>query len=434
MVDSSVGLDRPDGVGSETRAVTERNDRIETSWRSLTPGEAWGRFWRSENRLLVLRNIFVHILRVLYNRARWAAGIVRRLLREVKLQVVMACAVVIGRLRNPHQVLEHWVSPDRPLGRRVVLFVHFDGAGRVIPTTRSFISRLAEAGLSVVFVTNSERIEPEAQLFLKSVCQAMLIRRNIGYDFGAWRDGLDTLGLPQAGTEAIYLVNDSVYGPFGDFTAMLGGIDFGQADIWGLTESWQHRYHLQSFFLACGGDAIRSEAWRRFWHSVRPVPSKEWIIRHCEIGFTHALQRGGVRCAAVFPQASLLDTTELARLEALAEADRPRRGKADALRARAAHARRLLRSVQRGRQDLNPSIDLWRQLLRAGYPFVKRELLQKNPSGIADVFDWEQVVRDTRQVDPTSLAEEIRARLGQRLPLVWHVPTDRDELEPATKA
>jgi hypothetical protein len=403
--------------------VTERDDRpIETSWRSITPAEAWRRFQQSEHRGLVLRNVFLHVLRVFYNRARWVAGILLRQLREVRLQVTMAGAVVIGRLRDPHQVLEHWTSPDRPLGRRVVLFVHFDAAGRVIPTTRSFIIRLAEAGLSVAFVTNSEKIEPEAKEFLKGLCGEILIRRNIGYDFGAWRDALDTLALPRTETEAIFLVNDSVYGPFGDFAGMLDGLDFQRAEIWGLTESWQHRYHLQSFFLACGEDAIRSEAWQRFWRSVRPVPSKEWIIRHCEIGFTRSLQKGGVICAALFPQSALLDAPEIARLEALVAADPPRSSKADALHARASHARRLLRSIRRGRQDLNPSIDLWRQLLRAGYPFVKRELLQKNPSRITDVFDWEQVVAETKLEDPQLLADQLRATLGPRLRSVWNVP------------
>jgi Rhamnan synthesis protein F len=414
-----------DGIDGERKAVTERDDRpFETSWRSITPAQAWRRFSQSENRGLVLRNVFFHVLRVLYNRARWVAGILLRQLREVRLQVTMAGAVVIGRLRDPHQVLEHWTSPDRPLGQRVVLFVHFDAAGRVIPTTRSFITSLADAGLSVAFVTNSEKIEPEAKEFLKGVCGEILIRRNIGYDFGAWRDALDTLALPRPETEAILLVNDSVYGPFGDFAGMLGGLDFERAEIWGLTESWQHRYHLQSFFLACGEASIRSDAWQRFWRSVRPVPSKEWIIRHCEIGFTRALQKGGVNCAALFPQSALLDAREIARLEALVATNPPRNSKAGA---RALHARRLLRSIQRGRQDLNPSIDLWRQLLWAGYPFVKRELLRKNPSRIADVFDWEQVVTETKMSDPRALADELRVALGPKLQSVWNVPEGENE-------
>ncbi len=40
---------------------------------------------------------------------------------------------------------------------------------------------------------------------LQEICAAVIVRRNIGYDFGAWRDALDFLGLPRAETEEIIL-------------------------------------------------------------------------------------------------------------------------------------------------------------------------------------------------------------------------------------
>jgi lipopolysaccharide biosynthesis protein len=271
----------------------------------------------------------------------------------------------------------------------------------------------------MVFVTNSEQIQDGDKAFLKQHCSAILIRRNIGYDFGAWRDALDTLGLPRAETRAIYLVNDSVYGPFCDLQPLLSAVDFDRADLWGATESWQHRYHLQSFFLVCGENAIRSKAWRRFWRSVRPIPCKDWVIRHCEIGFTGAMVAGGVRCAALFPCSVLLDAQELARLERIVDEDCRRLGQNPRLHAQAVQARRILKYARRKKNTLNPSVDLWRQLIQAGFPFLKRELLLKNPTRVPDVFDWEQVVSEALRADPHLLAEEIRRSLGPRLTEVW---------------
>jgi Rhamnan synthesis protein F len=392
------------------------------TWRLL-----WTRFKRSEHRALALRNLGLHAVRALRRRlpvpARAAVSLALNFCRESRIQVEMAIRVPVGWVRSPHQILERWDAAERPLGENLVLFVHFDAEGRVLPATRAFLSSLAQTPVSVVFVTNSGHILDEDKAFLREVCSTILIRRNIGYDFGAWRDALDTLGLPRPGTRSIAMVNDSVYGPFVDMAPLLSSIDFGRADVWGLTESWQHHYHLQSFFLVCGEAAIRSDAWRRFWRSVRPVPSKDWIIRHCEIGFTGALARNGIRCAALFPQSDLLNASEVRRLRLVVVQDWADRGRDPRLRGRAVHARRILGSIKRGAQDLNPSIDLWRQLLHAGYPFVKRELLLKNPSKVTDVFDWESVVSLSLNADPRALGEELRRTLGGRRPGVWNSPS-----------
>ncbi|WP_284945850.1 rhamnan synthesis F family protein [Acidisoma cladoniae] len=382
------------------------------------------RFRHSKNRWLAARQLMRHLVRAVLARGLGISRPFRGVGREIWVQVVMAVNYPLGWLRSPHQIVERWEAPDRPLSEKVVLFVHFDANGRVIPATREFLQSLCAAGLSVVFVTNSEHILDEDKAFLRNHCSAILIRHNIGYDFGAWRDALDTLQLPRPQTRAIYMVNDSVYGPFGDLGSVLAGVDFKRADLWGLTESWQHQYHLQSFFLACGEGAIRSRAWRRFWRSVRPVPCKDWIIRHCEIGFTSALSRGGIRPAALFPQSALLDEAEIERLEAVLKDGQAQHGANERLQAQATHAHRILRSARLGKQDLNPSIDLWRQLLCAGYPFVKRELLLANPSKVTDVFDWESVVSHRLHADPQPLAAQIRLSLGDRLPVVWNSPTD----------
>ena len=101
---------------------------------------------------------------------------------------------------------------------------------------------------------------------MQALCAAVLVRRNVGYDFGAWRDALERFALPRADTESLLLVNDSVYGPLGRIEEVLARIDFRQAELWGLTESWQSRYHLQSFFLAVAPSAMASAAWRQFWN------------------------------------------------------------------------------------------------------------------------------------------------------------------------
>ena len=60
------------------------------------------------------------------------------------------------------------------------------------------------------------------------------------------------------------------------------------------------------------------------------------------------------------------------------------------------------------RMALNPTSDLWRQLLVSGFPFIKRELLRDNPTRVEDVGDWVDVVRDVMGADPEPILTDLR--------------------------
>jgi hypothetical protein len=51
-----------------------------------------------------------------------------------------------------------------------------------------------------------------------------------------------------------------------------------------------------------------------------------------------------------------------------------------------------IRSAAARGVPLNPTCELWRQLLLAGCPFLKVELLRKNPTDVPDIADWRSVV------------------------------------------
>jgi hypothetical protein len=51
-------------------------------------------------------------------------------------------------------------------------------------------------------------------------------------------------------------------------------------------------------------------------------------------------------------------------------------------------ANQRLRATIARRAPLNPTSDLWRQLLQTGFPFIKVELLRKNPTEVLDIADW----------------------------------------------
>ncbi len=316
-------------------------------------------------------------------------------------------------LRSPNQVINTWTN-GRPLGRKVAVFVHFDLAGELQPYLLPYLQALQRHGIDTVFVTNSGRLAKTARAALEPLCAAILVRRNIGYDFGAMRDGLRHANAKPETTDLLLILNDSVYGPLSDLAPMLDRIDFARADVWGATESYQNRYHLQSFFIAVGPAALASKAWDRFWKSVRPVRNKLWVILNYEVGMTRMMLKHGLRCAALYPYKDLI-----ARIDPTPLAGKGRDEPADTdpfVINRKSHLERLL-SAASHRVPLNPTAELWRQLMETRFPFIKRELLRDNPARVVDVVDWQDVARETyNDADFSAIEDDLQRVLRDRTP------------------
>jgi hypothetical protein len=325
-------------------------------------------------------------------------------------------ARVIGRARPARQIKDIWPAGDITLGARIVLFMHFDGRGNVRRQLFDYMRDLRDNGRCIVFVSNAGRINDAAMAELKEICAGIIIRKNIGYDFGAWRDAIEYLGLPRAETEELILANDSVFGPLIPLGDTLRKLNYAKADIWGLTESWQLRYHLQSFFLAFGPTALRAPAFAKFWKSVRPVPSKPYVVHAYEVGVTQEMLKGGLSCAALWGYEALIRLVNREELEKLILAEESELGKSDPIQVtRKLQILRIRDGVAR-RLPLNPTSDLWRQLLLSGFPFIKRELLRDNPTKVQDLGDWVEVVRELLAADPDPILLDLRTMLKGSAP------------------
>ena len=68
------------------------------------------------------------------------------------------------------------------------------------------------------------------------------------------------------------------------------------------------------------------------------------------------------------------------------------------------------------RVALNPTSDFWRQLLDAGFPFLKRELLRLNPGKVGDLADWREVVRANSGADLDAIERDLQRVMRNRAP------------------
>ena len=246
----------------------------------------------------------------------------------------------------------------------VAILCHYARDGAIRPDTLRYLLEVRAAGFSVVVVSNGGPLRPDAAAAVAWLGGIALHRPNRGRDFSAWRMALRTLALPRSDTSRILLINDSVYGPLAPLAPLLVRMTPEDADLWGLTDSLERRWHLQSYCLLAHAVLIRSAVWRQFWRGVVPLPFKRLMVRRYEVGLSRRIGNAGFRARALFPYATLVPDAAIA----------------------------------------NPTLGAWRALLEAGFPFLKRELLRDNPTGVADLDAWRGLV-------PPAYAAEIEADL-----------------------
>jgi hypothetical protein len=231
---------------------------------------------------------------------------------------------------------------------RVAVIAQFSQQHRISRSLNTTIEELLAAGYRVVVSSTCQ--SPDELVFDESVHDRVTVLRrpNAGYDFGSWASALAwDVDMSRAGH--VVLLNDSMVGPFSPLDPVLSGFHDSRADVYGLTDTTQFGYHLQSYFLGFTNGVLAEQPLRRFWRGIRDETSKEATIHRNEIGFSRLLRKEGYSCEAAFPNRHVVGPGE------------------------------------------NPTIVGWERLLELGFPFVKREIVrtpQVAPNGdhVADVI------------------------------------------------
>ncbi|MFY0691886.1 MAG: hypothetical protein JXR14_08215 [Paracoccaceae bacterium] len=73
--------------------------------------------------------------------------------------------------------------------KRLAILAQFDPAGGLPAHVRVHLDRLGEIAERRVLVSNSP-MDAETREMALSVCEKVIVRENIGWDFAAWRDAL----------------------------------------------------------------------------------------------------------------------------------------------------------------------------------------------------------------------------------------------------
>jgi hypothetical protein len=264
--------------------------------------------------------------------------------REYRLLRARHDALIDALIARPRRAVEARCRAVKPiagtLSGEVCLFATHAAAPALKPHVVHHALSLAEAGFAVVLMVNADdeaRTVAPGTALLDRLAGAY-VRENAGFDFGAWGHGW-ALGGGLPGATRLLLVNDSIIGPLDGkkFAALLGRLRGSSADVVGLTENFVPHPHLQSFFLAFGPRALAAPMLRSVFDGMHALPTKELVIDAYESALTRQLVAAGLTATALFPPLYV---------DPLSADDTLRR---------------------------------WRELLEAGFPFVKASLLRAGP-------------------------------------------------------
>lgn len=268
------------------------------------------------------------------------------------------------------------------------LFAHYATTGRIEPYVRYHLKALKELGVSTIFISTDESLSEHAAEPIKDHVSLILVRKNIGLDFGSWYEGLRRAG-EAIRFRRLILTNDSVYGPLFDLKPVFADMEARGYDAWGITDSLQIRWHLQSYFLVLNNPVLGSAPFRRFWNRLRFFRNKDNIINFYEIGFSRMLRRAGFRIGAYCRLNDLI------------------RRHSDETGPRAPVRRDGPKTGWFIRLWINPTLYYWRRLiLRARCPYLKARATM----GFWANDDWPGILRAHTAYDPALIERRTNRR------------------------
>ncbi|ALK08442.1 rhamnan synthesis F family protein [Blastochloris viridis] len=292
----------------------------------------------------------------------------------------------VGRDLRPPPEQGTLVRLSPPASRRWCLYAAYSPTSCVSDMVLAQLRAYREAGFAVVFVSMSNAVSDADRDRLASVCCGLIHRRSFGRDFGAWAHATRLLGADLADAQSLLLTNDSQLGPIVPLAPWIDACT-ARDGLFGLTESLGGGSHLQSYFLLANGVRAVADVVAYLTH-VRLTHSKWLMVQRGEVAFSRAMREKGHYTAAVLDhetiENALLDhpelLAELSVLEpALLEGLRP---------AQPLRNRYLLRS-RLFMLPLNPCHQLNSVLLRHfKFPFIKVDLVTKNPGMVPSAPDW----------------------------------------------
>lgn len=240
----------------------------------------------------------------------------------------------------------------------ICLFAFYNPTNTLPLDVQHYLRQLTLCGWQVhLAISGHASLSPDIQDFCQEHAIIPHLRANQGLDFGAWQD-LINQGVTE-NADHILLTNDSVFGPLYPLQPIFRNMMTPKTDIWGMVESFEVNWHLQSWFLCFNHTTFHHPKIQELFSQPFATMNKPDIIRKGELqlGKTlHLIPGLTYQCSGLSPTGF-----------------RP----------------------FRHRKQINPMHLDWYTLLQSGgVPFIKKELIRDNHFGIFWLNHYRQLLKE----------------------------------------
>jgi lipopolysaccharide biosynthesis protein len=197
---------------------------------------------------------------------------------------------------------------------RIAIYVYFGNESHLSAENEYFIGTLF-SDVDYLFVVSNSKLSPVERECIERISSQIYCRDNVGYDFGAWKDSIDYLGIDFLSSfDELLLVNSSCIGPFIPWSSVFKTMEKRNTDFWGLTIfpelcnsirpeaaylSNKHiPRHIQSFFLAFSKKVFTHQSFIDYWASVSFATALIDVVARFECTLTQHLAKNGFSYSA----------------------------------------------------------------------------------------------------------------------------------------
>lgn len=192
---------------------------------------------------------------------------------------------------------------------KVLFYVHFNKLDRVDEYAIYQLQQMRPIFDKVILLSNSKVSSSDKKKF-SGLYDKFIQRKNAGYDFAAWRDGMSDFGWDNLTKyDELTIMNDTCFGPIYDFGPIYNKMQSKNLDFWGMTtnvalkglvanSSGKHVFapaHIQSYYMTFNKSVITSSVFKEFWTGVKDFDDVLDVIINYEIRLTELLSENGFK-------------------------------------------------------------------------------------------------------------------------------------------
>ena len=290
------------------------------------------------------------------------------------------------------------IATEKPL----IFYIHYSKRDTLTQNEIEVLSAIRESNFDICLVMNSsqprERTASEILINYSDFLSALILRNNVGYDLGAYRDSFQNFTARGIITDStkVFIMNNSIFWfpkSVGPYLIKLSRMD---ADVIASSISRQHTPHMQTFLF---GSLTRDGnlALNQWLGTIKNWHFKRTIVSFGEMRSLRYLQR--TILVKSFPAESDLLTSMIEKLIA-----KEKKGHSRDISKKTFTRLTTNQSFYNAGIPFNPSQSFWLENIELGFPGIKIDFLKSNPSNVAD-YNLALSICKKEGMDPENLAQ-----------------------------